>query len=126
MSAAEKALAACIAHAKAKDEIARLSTEIGEHLCRCPGVNGETDADAPSIPFKDHQTHLARSYEPRLDDGYFEPVRSFLSNKEIVALLTEECSHCLAAHNAIQTRKQARQKLGAARRWITRIGREAA
>ncbi|WP_180979412.1 hypothetical protein [Janthinobacterium sp. AD80] len=37
--------------------------------------------------------------------------------------LLDDCPYCLAAHNAIQQRKVARKRLGAARRAVTMIGK---
>lgn len=54
-------------------------------------------------------------------------IRLHLANQKAPAfsLIRKRCAcpHCLAAHNAIQERKVARRRLGAARRAVTMIGR---
>ena len=120
----QRALAACRELVAATAEVKRLSCLIGESLNACPMMNDPIEY-GPKGPI----THLSRAYaseEVEYDRGYGDGGCDYrkewldeCDKREILA----ECPHCLAAHNAIQERKVARKRLGAARRAVTMIGR---
>lgn len=97
--------------------------QIGEHLNKCPGLNGyrlehETVGDlrVPSARSQnDQDTHLKSFYTPERDDhGYLEWAD--------IEDMETECSHCYAAHLVIQKRKALRRSLGAVKSAMTRLG----
>lgn len=107
----QKALAACQDYVHWKAQIKKLSSAIGGNLHLC-----ETSKA------KDSQylgTHLAEAYRPDHD----EYRTSYMTPQDIVEFLGTECKYCLAAHNLIQERKLAKQKLGHAKRQISKIGK---
>lgn len=120
----QRAVAACRELVAATAEVKRLSCLIGESLNACPMMNDPIEY-GPKGPI----THLSRAYaseEVEYDRGYGDGGCDYrkewldeCDKREILA----ECPHCLAAHNAIQERKVARKRLGAARRAVTMIGR---
>lgn len=114
-------------------EIKALSQQIGEHLDRCPGLDGkrlemdewgtfanQRDTDSKN---RDKSTHLWGWYQPETSegDGYnFEP---HLVWEHVTAEIHgAECPHCYAAHQAIQRRKAARRQLAAVKAAMTRGG----
>jgi hypothetical protein len=104
-----KALAACREQFAAMANVERLRTVIADSLRACD----------------DSASHLAEAYaseEVENDDNNY---RTWLTDADKQAILSE-CPHCMATHNAIQERKQARKRLGNARRAITNIGKSAA
>lgn len=104
-----KAMEACRAYAKASDDIKRLTKEIGSALTNCNGVNGKLwdfcgrDED---------ETHL---------NAHYRLANADLQHGERSPL--EDCEHCAKAERLIRDRRHARQSLGAAKRFITRIGK---
>lgn len=130
MNAEQKALKACADYARLLDEIKRLTREIGDRLSGCLGVDGRlklpdwASAGEAMEYRKEDETHLKQAYRGEVVDGVWEPYLRHYSASELVGQLSV-CPHCLAAHNAIQERKQARKSLGAAKRAITMIGRRA-
>lgn len=119
-----KALKACADYARLNAEIRRLSKVIGDCIDKCPGVfyreirNAKGDLTATNTT----ATHLTAAFACDIDD---DGDRYFLTLEEQLEALAG-CPHCLAAHEAIQQRKTARKSLGATKRWITKIGKEAA
>jgi hypothetical protein len=113
-------------------EIKSLRQQIGEHLDRCPGLDGkrlevdeygchihQRDWDSKN---RDKSTHLWGWYQPETtDDGidYSEPRQVW---QQIGVLEAEECPHCYAAHLAVQRRKAARRELGSVKAAMTREG----
>lgn len=126
----KKALAACLQTVQAKAEIKRLTTEIGDALNQCPGVNGKiglmnVDPFTLIVDASEDTTHLKAAYTPETcDDGCGGEERYYLSEDEIIEYL-QPCPHCLAAHHLVQKRKVAKQALAKARRQITNIGKAA-
>ena len=125
----EKALAACIESVAAANEVKQLKKIINESLSACRDAWGKANHN------NDHDEH-GNLYALHLETAYaFEVIehgdynkdshhdtgRYYLTPEEQQAILSV-CPHCMAAHNAIQDRKQARKRLGNARRAITRIG----
>jgi hypothetical protein len=101
----ETALKACVKYVELSREVRRMSVAIGSALDRCPGVDGKLH---DTYDYESDETHLKRAY--RWNDEWYG---SF-----------DGCKHCETAHNLIQQRKAARKSLGAAKRWITRIGQD--
>lgn len=110
----QSALAACRDYVHWKAVIKKLSGDIGGHLQLC-------QMNRPKDPHPLTDSHLAEAYRPDHD----EYKTTYMAPDDIVEFLRETCQHCLKAHEAIQERKAARQKLGAAKRWISRIGKVA-
>lgn len=108
---AQSALAACRDYVHWKAVIKKLSSDIGGHLYSCAKSRGNFHPSS--------ETHLAEAYRP----DHNEYSTTYMTGKEIEEYLGETCQHCLAAHKAIQERKAAKQKLGAAKRWISRVGK---
>lgn len=108
----QKALAACRDYVHWQAEIKRLSGAIGGHLYKCHKNRPSDEAVS--------ETHLAEAYRPDID----EYRTTYLRPDEVFEFLREVCPHCLAAHGLIQERKKAKQKFGAAKRWVARIGKE--
>lgn len=117
-----RALAACRELAAAAGEVKRLKQVIGDGLQACFAAWAE--AHPGEITGRPHETHLATAYafEVEEETQYTSGRRVYLESVEQAELLAA-CPHCLAAHNAIQERKAARRRLGAARRAVTMIGR---
>jgi hypothetical protein len=126
MNIEQKAVQACANYVRLRTEIKRLSAAIGEAIEYCPGVTGkrrraDTHGGITFWTIDDRDdTHLKTAYACDTD----EDGRYFLTKTEQQEILSA-CSHCLAAHNAIQARKAARKSLGAVKRQITMIGRKA-
>lgn len=96
-------------------EIKRLGQDIGGNLHMC---HMSRDRTATS------DTHLSQAYTGDISNHSGE--REYMNANEVVEFLTETgCKYCLAAHHLIQKRKEARQKLGAEKRQITRLGKTA-
>lgn len=119
----EKALKACADYARINAEIKQLTKEIGEHIGKCPGVNGDLQAAEDSGWYaranKD-RTHLKEAYTPDIQG--FPPERVFMEDADILEFLGE-CPHCLAAHTLIQARKSAKKRFAVVKRSIGAIGR---
>lgn len=118
-----KALKACADYARLNAEIKRLTTVIGEHIGKCPGVNGDlqpADDDGWYARANKDRTHLKEAYTP--DVQGFPPERVFMEDADVLEYLAD-CPHCLAAHEAIQARKAARKQFAAVKRSIGAIGR---
>lgn len=114
----QRALGACRELVAAKADVNRLSRLIGEALNACPMMNAPIEY-GPKGPI----THLSMAYaaeEVENDHGYGGTHREWNSQH-----LLDDCTHCMAAHVAIQERKIARRRLGKARRVVTMIGRAA-
>lgn len=112
----QRALAACRELVAATAEVKRLSRLIGEGLSACPMAHDDGEC-GPKGPI----THLALAYASEMvenDHGHGGMHKEWNSQH-----LLDGCTHCLAAHNAIQKRKVARKRLGAARRVVTMIGK---
>lgn len=108
-----KALKACQDYRYWKTEIERLSNGIGGnlHMCLVDDIQGR-------------KTHLSEVYEGYIEVDYCGPERIYYDPDEVVKRLTESgCKYCLAAHHLIQERKRAKQKFGAAKRWIMQLGK---
>ena len=111
----DKSFEACRAYAKASDDIKRLTKSIGSALSKCKGVNG----NLWSFNDSEDETHLKAHYRLAAHggEGYFHyGERSPL----------EDCEHCAKAAQLVKERRKARQSLGAAKRWIVRIGKDGA
>ena len=125
----DKALELVGRYSRLTKEIKLLKQQIGEHMDRCPGVNGDRHAvDANGWPTyrpdvdskgRDKGMHLWCWYQPEISDGsyYNEPHQVW---NEVGKEQAAECAHCYAAHEAIQRRKQARKSLGAVKAAMTR------
>lgn len=111
----QRAVAACRALVAARAEVDRISRLIGEHLNACPMMKDPIEF-GPKGPI----THLSMAYaaEEVENDNYPGMHKEWNSQH-----LLDDCTHCMAAHVAIQERKQAKKRLGAARRAVTMIGR---
>lgn len=111
-----RALAACRELLAARKEVERISHLIGDNLNACPLMKDPIEY-GPKGPV----THLAMAYaseDIENDHGHGGTHKEW-NNQHLL----DDCPHCLAAHNAIQERKLARRRLGAARRAITLIGK---
>lgn len=115
-----RALAACRDLVATKTEVESLGHLIGDALGRCftDWYKAQPEWSNPT----GHEPHLKAAYAPIIYE--FEDETCYRDEAAIVAMLAD-CPHCLAAHKAIQERKVARRKLGAARRAVTIIGRAA-
>lgn len=128
----KRALDACIELVRLKGEIKALTAAISDALSQCPGVNGSLlplDDNASmgavmewSRKVKDDSTHVKEAYSPDIGD---HGKGVWMSEKEIRDYLSEQCPHCLAAHEAIQKRREARKQLGIVSRKLTAAGRAA-
>lgn len=105
-------------------DVKRLSTLIGDSIAGCviawQEKHCDKDGNHRNPSGEQHESHLKAAYEFDEDD---DGDRAYLTPAEQIEILAV-CPHCLAAHHAIQERKAARRKLGAARRAVTMIGRE--
>lgn len=118
--ATDKAVAACVAYAKAQAEVKRLTDAIGEALEACRLAHIAKYPDEWTAPGWD--SHLSQAYAPDHESDYGP---DYMAPDEQEAFLAEKCPHCLAAHHAIQQRKAARKAFGAAKRYVGSIGRAA-
>jgi hypothetical protein len=123
----DRALAACREYVRWQNEIRRLSEDIGGNLNLCHLQRNEDQAaSSEALPLRAavNETHLKIAYTPEINHDAIFPERDYLSPDEVVEYLTASgCKYCLQAHHLIQKRKVARQKFGAAKRWIARIGK---
>lgn len=118
-----KALDACRDYAQANIEIRRLTVLIGDSLEACGAAWREANEDG--CFHMEYTSHLAKAYTPEVVSHAPDDLdQLFLTPDEQEALLAE-CSHCLAAHRAVQARKHQRKRLGIAKRLITKVGRAA-
>lgn len=126
MSAEQKALRACADYARLNAEIRRLSNALSENLSKCPGQHGYLLSNNAAEWAKQEAdcTHLKAAYTPEVESSAYEQWTVYMTEAEIREYLAV-CPHCLAAHDAIQARKAARRSLGAAKRYITMLGRAA-
>jgi hypothetical protein len=118
-----KALKACADYARLSGEIRRLSVQIGEHIGKCPGVNGDLQPapdDGWYMRYQKDRMHLKEAYTP--DPQGFPPENVYMEPGDIEEYLAV-CPHCLAAHEAIQARKAARKQFGIVKRAISAMGR---
>lgn len=117
----QRALAACRELLVANAEVKRLSKLIGEGIGNCPLLLHPAEY-GPKGP----ATHLSKAYaaEEVENDNWGGTHKEWASRAEVLEILSE-CPHCMAAHEAIQLRKAARQRLGKARRAVSMIGRAA-
>lgn len=109
---------AVIALYQAKAEVDGLTKQIGLHIGDC------VDAQAAKMD----QFNQGKFVEPHLKEAYrFERdgFERYLANDSPEFYLEENCQHCLKAHHLIQERKIARQKLGRAKGWVTKLGKQA-
>lgn len=112
----QRALAACRELVAANAEVSRLSRIIGENIGACPLMTNPIEY-GPKGPV----THLSMAYaaeEVEDGSGWGGTHKEWNSQH-----LLDDCSHCMAAHLAVQERKHARQRLGKAKRAVTMIGR---
>lgn len=141
---ATSALEACRRYERECTEIARLTREIGHALDDCPTLDprnpnlmiamkgewthlkalykavGWGDSEDPEILSPDEVDEILRGDES-LEEGKWEIVNY---NGDPPANMA--CPHCLKAHRAVQARKAARQRFGAAKRYVRRVGKVAA
>lgn len=136
----ESALSACRQYENAATEIARLTKEIGDALMECPTLDPE-EGIAGVGPMPGQWTHLKAVYKVIVPTGP-EDARRIGSDEATRILAGDdpmpsdevpglpgdppsdmECPHCLKAHRAIQERKSARQRMGAAKRFIRSVGK---
>lgn len=114
-------------YGRAQREIKRLSSALCDARAACYNaqeaehqkLHGKQTFDElyPELVFVDH---LKTAYEfLRDDDG----VGYHVTEEEPGAYLARTCPHCLAAHNLIQERKEAKQRFGVAKRRISFLGR---
>lgn len=113
----DKYQAAIVEYRNANLAVRSLSRRIGEHLSACQEA---AIAAHDEIPEDGKSPHLkeAYSYEP---DGMYDWQRCYDDPAE--DYLKEACPHCYAAHFLIQERKEARLRLGVAKRRLMAIGR---
>lgn len=125
----QRAVAAVKGLAVARAEVERLTKAIGEALAKCPGVNGGFMLALPdefgSTWQKDPNdiTHLKSVYAPEKSESQYRQL-DYLDDDEVVYRLTEECPHCLLAHQLVKQRRVARKRLGRAKATVTNLGRE--
>jgi hypothetical protein len=110
----QKAMAACRDYVRWQAEIKRISGAIGGHLYLCNRIGLDSNAV--------NATHLAEAYRP--DVGEWRT--TYMTPEDVVEYLQEHCPHCLAAHLLVQERKTARQKFGAAKRQVSKLGKAGA
>lgn len=136
----DKAVKACADYARLSAEIKNLTRVIGGAIDKCPGISGKrkytqtfgasellgSNGQPYTVECTDESdpTHLKEAYTPDVDEGYYDRSRVYMEEADLREFLSA-CPHCLAAHEAIQQRKVARKSLGATKRWITKIGKEA-
>lgn len=115
----QRALAACRELAAATGEVKRISKVIGDNLSACPMMK-----DPIEFNERGPATHLSQAYasENVENDSGYGMHKEWMEPSDALEIISA-CPHCLAAHNAIQERKVARRRLGAARRAVTMIGR---
>lgn len=110
----QKALAACREYVRLNALIRQLTRDIGGNLSLCLG-NGQIDTDSEGFGYP--RTHLREMWSW---------VGVSRENLEKARAEFKTCPHCVKADELIQQRKAARLSLGAAKRQITKIGKEAA
>lgn len=100
-----KALQACRRYFIIDQKIKEVTRKLGDTICTAPGEpEFQLDSlDSPSPPVN------------CIDRYYYGPNKIFYD---------EMCMACRDKHTLIQHRKELRRKLGAAKRWITTIGKE--
>ncbi len=113
MSKLEEALIALVL---AKDEVRRLTTEIGNAIFESHKAQG---LDKQPIDW------LKLAYErDRESDGSYGWVDYYVNHDDdIEGYLAEHCEHSLRAHRLIQERKAARRLVGTASRRVSVMGR---
>lgn len=113
MNIEQKALKACERYAELSRLIREAKKGIGNNLEKCPGIMGTLlDWQQHKLPNCDDETHLA---------VYFRTSGEYTAHQAASKAL-RDCPHCSAAYELVQARKRYRQQLGAAKRFILRIG----
>lgn len=108
---------AVIALVRAKDEVRRLTTEIGNAIFESQKAQG---FDKQPIDW----LKLAYERESEFCENTYSREYYYVNHEEdIEGYLAEHCEHALRAHHLIQERKEARRVVGAASRRVSVMGR---
>ncbi len=114
MNTESKAIAACQSYVRAMTEIRVMTGMIAAALNDCGGATPDTSGDDEYKP-----THLKNYYKR----GDLAGELGFMGyNGPDYKEEFEACPHCVLADKLVQERKSARQRLGAAKRAISKIG----
>lgn len=117
---------ACSEYAKASADVRRLSKVIGDALSACHSAQEPVLQEVDGVEVLDSVDHLKMAYamdkEPA-DSGYGYQLYFANHDGDVGGYLQGRCSHCYAAHMAIQERKESRRRLGVAKRRICILGR---
>lgn len=119
-TAEQKALKACRRYAELYDLIDAARNGIRDNMEKCPGLLGTLQRDwitGQGFPIPEDRTHLT---------DYFEEAKADFPNQtpEDAFESVATCEHCARAFNLVQDRRRYRRQLGAAKRFIARIGRQ--
>lgn len=121
----DKYKAACIEYAAAGAEVRRLGKLIGEHCTACYEAQCGTHPEGPASPPIDHLELAYAMENAPCDSGHgYQRIHSN-HDDDVEGYLAELCPHCLAAHKAIEQRKEVRKRFGIAKRRISILGRVA-
>ncbi len=138
----ESAIEACRQYEAAAFEINGLTKAIGDALMECPTLD-----PAPGLPetpggIPGNWTHLRFLYKAIVSDSVL--VGPEMATAVLCGDVTFDegewevpgfhgqwpesmaCEHCLRAHELIQRRKEARQRFGAAKRYVRMVGKRSA
>jgi len=141
----QSAVEACRRYEHECAKVARLTKEISDALSECPTLDPQNVFD---MTIQGQWTHLRALYKAchwiHPDDcrGMFHyEIEHIPSGAKIIAEIEcgeweiigydgdmpadMACPHCLKAHWAVQARKEARQRLGAAKRLVRHAGKRA-
>lgn len=118
MNVRDKAFLACEKYYRIDKRIKEITKELGNTFCKVPQCIG-----ADEIHFLPDGDTLEYNHEivSCLDRAY-HPERYI--HVPSIRRLTELCESCYTKHRLVQERKKLRQQLGAAKRWINKIGEE--
>jgi len=102
---------------RAQDEVRRLGKGIGQAL--------GNSYDAQTAHGGEYVEYLKLAYEIERDYDGCGRMDAYFANHDddVEGYLAEHCPHALRAHHLIQERKEARKRLGIARRRISVMGK---
>lgn len=114
----EKYKTACIEYARARAAVGTASKKIGDALAAC--ADDQYDKLDPDCwHLSNPVEHLKMAYALSNDEN---GVYHANHDGDPAEYLAGVCQHCLSAHHAVQERKQARQRYGAAKRRVAFLG----
>ncbi len=124
---AEKALEACKEYDRLLKAIHQNRIDIGDGSSSCDRIVETGDLDGYGnvqyIP-DGKDTHLGEVFKGYISSESYEPEHCHYSESKALEIIGD-CEGCLKAYKAVQERKSNKKKLGAIKRMIRSIARQA-